>query len=131
MTSETTTPGLWDRIGISLSGLCMVHCLLMPAVVAAVPLWSQAETLHDWLHPLLLLTLAPITVMALVSTRSKPQARRVWLLLGAGLLALALPTLFSHEAASPVMETAFTLLGSGLLITGHRHNGRICRRCVH
>lgn len=27
----------WDRIGIGISSLCMVHCLLMPLVLAFSP----------------------------------------------------------------------------------------------
>ncbi len=129
MTSGPTPPGIWDRIGISLSGLCMVHCLLLPVVLLAVPLWSTAETLHDWLHPLLLVTLLPISLMALVATASKPQAKRVRVLFGLGLLIIALASLFGHDAANPVVETALTLLGSGMLVTGHWRNGQIC--CVH
>ncbi len=131
MTSGPTPPGIWDRIGISLSGLCMVHCMLLPVVLVAVPLWSTAETLHDWLHPLFLVALLPISFMALVATASKPQAKSVRVLLGVGLLIIALASLFGHEAANPVVETAFTLLGSGMLVTGHWRNGQICRRCVH
>ena len=129
MTSRPPPPGIWDRIGISLSGLCMVHCMLLPVVLLAVPLWSIAETLHDWLHPLLLVVLLPISLMALVATASKPQAKRVRVLFGLGLLIIALASLFGHEAANPVVETAFTLLGSGLLVTGHWRNRQI--GCVH
>ncbi len=52
----------------------MVHCMVMPVVLAALPLWSMAETLHDWLHPLFLVSLVPISVMALVR-RGKPKAK--------------------------------------------------------
>ena len=133
MASGPPPPGIWDRIGISFSGLCMVHCMLLPVVLVAVPLWSTAETLHDWLHPLFLVALLPISFMALVATADKPQAKSVRVLLGVGLfglLLIALASLFGHEAANPVVETAFTLLGSGMLVTGHWRNGH-CRRCVH
>ncbi len=129
MTSGPAPPVFWDRIGISVSGICMVHCMVLPVILAAVPLWSTAETLHGWLHPLFLVALVPISFMALVSTRGKPRAKSIQVLLGAGLLVIALASLFGHEAASPVVETAFTLLGSGLLVTGHWRNGQI--GCVH
>lgn len=131
MTSEFAPPIFWDRIGISLSGLCMVHCMVMPVVLATAPLWSMAETLHAWLHPLFLVALVPITAMALASTRGKPQAKRVRVLFGVGLFALVMASFFGHAAESPFVETTLTLLGSGLLIAGHRRNERICQRCVH
>lgn len=130
MTSVSASPAFWDRLGISLSGLCMVHCMVMPVVVAAVPLGATAETVHGWLHPVLLLALVPLTVLALVSTRGKPQAIRIRLVFGVGLLLIVLAPIFSHETASPVVETGFTLLGSGLLIVGHWRNRHTSRCCV-
>ena len=131
MTSGPTTPGIWDRIGISLSGLCMVHCMLLPVVLIAVPLWSTAETLHDWLHPLFLVALLPISLMALLATADKPTPKSVRVLLGLGLLVIVLASLFGHEEGGRILETAITLLGSGMLVTGHWRNGQICRGGVH
>ena len=131
MTIKPAPPAFWDRIGISLSGLCMVHCMVMPVVLAVAPLWAMAETLHDWLHPVLLILLVPISIIALISTRGKLHAKSIRVLLGTGLFIIALASFLGHEAVSPVVETSFTLLGSGLLITGHRRNERSCRRCVH
>ena len=97
MTSGPTSPGIWDRIGISLSGLCMVHCMLLPVVLIAVPLWSTVETLHDWLHPLFLVALLLISFMALVATSDKPTPKSVRVLLGVGLLVIVLASLFGHQ----------------------------------
>ena len=131
MTSGPTPSGIWDRIGISLSGLCMVHCMLLPVVLIAVPLWSTAETLHDWLHPLFLVALLPITFMALVAPADKPTPKSVRVLLGLGLFVIVLASLFGHEEGGRILETAVTLLGSGMLVTGHWRNGQTCRDCVH
>lgn len=27
----------WDKIGLGLSGLCLVHCLLLPIAVSSLP----------------------------------------------------------------------------------------------
>lgn len=116
---------------MSLSGLCVVHCLMMPVVLAALPLWSASETLHDWLHPLFLIGVVPTSVVALVSTRGKPQSKSVRVLLGMGLFVIALATTIGHEAVNPLVETAFILLGSSLLIIGHWRNERICQRRAH
>lgn len=43
----------WDALGAALSGLCIVHCLLMPLAIAYVPLlkfeWLEGESFHRWL----------------------------------------------------------------------------------
>jgi peptidoglycan/LPS O-acetylase OafA/YrhL len=116
---------------MSLSGLCIVHCLMMPVVMAALPLWSVSETLHDWLHPLFLIGVVPISVVALVSTRGKPQLKSVRVLLGVGLFVITLATTIGHGAVNPLVETTFILLGSSLLVVGHWRNQRACRRCAH
>ena len=38
-----------DGFAISLSGLCLVHCLVLPVVSAGLPIvgaWAEAEWLH-------------------------------------------------------------------------------------
>ena len=131
MTSGPAPPAFWDRIGISVSGICMVHCMVLPVMLAAVPLWSTVETLHDWLHPLFLVALLPISFMALVATADKPRPKSVRVLLGLGLLVIVLASLFGEEEGGRILETAVTLLGSGMLVAGHWRNGQTCRGCVH
>jgi hypothetical protein len=34
--------GILDRVAITLSGLCLVHCLLLPTFIVALPLLTGA-----------------------------------------------------------------------------------------
>lgn len=131
MASTRSLPGTWDRVGIGLSGLCAVHCMAMPVVMVSLPLWPMADAVHAWVHPLFVLALLPVTAVALRATRGKPEAKAVRVLLSGGLLIVALAALVGHETGGEMGETAFTLLGSGLLVLGHWRNEQICRRCVH
>lgn len=105
----------WDRLGIGLSGLCAVHCLFFPVIVALLPLWPVAEAIHFWTHPLLFLLIAPTVYYALRSPKVPP---RIPQLLYAGLLIIALAWLL-HEWVGAWTESIITMAGSALLIAGH------------
>lgn len=114
---------LWDRIGIGVSGLCAVHCLLMPLALAALPLWPAAYALHEWLHPALAALLVPVTVLAMRNGLREGGGRPAATLLGVG-LGLVLAAWLIHDAVGEPGEVAMTLSGSALLITGHWLNWR-------
>lgn len=104
-----------------LSGLCAVHCLLMPLALAALPLWPVASDAHAWLHPVFAVLLVPVTVFALKGRRHGDRA--TVLLLGSGLFVVVLATL-AHDLLGRTSEVAAMLLGSGLLVAGHVRNVR-------
>ncbi len=113
----------WDRLGIGLSGLCAVHCLLTPLLLAALPLWPNAWAMHAWLHPTLVALLLPVTAFAAWDAHRHGGGAHVPWLLGVGFLLVAVAWL-GHDLWGAVGEAAGTLLGSGLLVTGHALNWR-------
>ncbi len=115
--------GFWDRAGIWLSSLCALHCVVMPILLAMLPLWSNLDVAHDWLHPVFAVLLIPVTLFALWGAQRAQRPRFIALLLGAGLV-LVLGALFLPHEAGSLAETATTLVGSSLLIAGHVSNWR-------
>lgn len=129
MENALNSKTVWDRLGIGLSGLCAVHCLLFPLVVALLPLWPVAESIHLWSHPVLFLLIVPTVWLAL---RNGGYRRRgVSLLLLGGLATVGMAGLL-HDwtglVASEWGEALITLAGSVLLINGHWLNYRSHRR---
>ncbi len=115
----------WDRLGIGLSGLCAVHCLLTPLALATLSLWPVVFDPDAWLHPIFAVLLIPTTLMAVRLAVRHRHARHIPMLLGGGLM-LVLAAMVIGEVAGVVSEAAVTVLGSSLLITGHWRNGRAC-----
>ena len=105
-------------MGIGLSGLCAIHCLFFPVVVALLPLFPVAETIHFWTHPILFLLIVPTVYYAL---RKSDVPVNVPVLLYSGLFAIALAWIL-HDLVGLWGESIITLAGSGLLITGHWFN---------
>ncbi|WP_372637888.1 MerC domain-containing protein [Fodinibius sp.] len=114
-------------MGVSLSGLCAVHCLLVPIFLSLLPLYPVAEHIHEWTHPVLLILIIPTVYFSIrYSNKYNPFAA----LLLSGLTILII-TWGLHDWMSQKGETWVTLLGSILLIAGHwmnyrSHSARAC-----
>lgn len=116
-------PGAWDRAGLWLSGLCAVHCLLLPVLLLVLPAVPALDAVHEVAHPLLAATLVPVTLGALLARQTAQGT--LLLLLGLALVWLALP---AHALAGELAETALTVAGSVFLIGGHLRHQAGCRR---
>lgn len=121
ISSPTILQTTWDRLGIGLSGLCALHCLALPLLIALLPLWSFGETLHTWLHPVFAVLLIPVTWFAVRSVYREKRPRRIagYLIVGLALVWLAIP---AHLLLGELSETLVTLVGSLFLIAGHWQN---------
>ena len=119
----------WDRLGIGLSGLCAVHCLLTPVVLSLLPLWPTLQAVNAWVHPSLLALLLPVVVGALRRARRTGHIATV-ALLGSGFLVLV-GAWWGHDMWGAVGERIVTVAGSALLIAGHVQNWRGHRASEH
>ncbi|ARA91824.1 MAG: MerC domain-containing protein [Bacteroidetes bacterium] len=119
----------WDRIGIALSGLCIVHCLLLPVALAVAPLWSALAAVHDGFHLVLAVLLVPTTVLAVRSGYRQHRDRGVLGLLSSGLAIIVAAALLGHDVLGDGWGTGLTLIGSVLLIAGHWRNWQRRRAC--
>ncbi|MFK7844799.1 MAG: MerC domain-containing protein [Rhodothermales bacterium] len=118
---ETTinkkTISWWDWSGIFLSGLCLLHCVATPLLLAGVSFWLLSE----WIHVLFIVMLFPITIIA--SRRTYLTGKKRWpvILLVAGLSILIAAVIFG-EMMGEVFEVSMTSAASFLLIYGHLSN---------
>lgn len=107
--------GFWDRLGIGLSGLCAIHCLLVPVFVSLIPLWPAFEEFHEYTHLVFFLAIAP-TVILSVKNRKDLRAVSGYLFIGLAIIFIA--WLFNNQLGE-YGEAGVTLAGSLLLIRGH------------
>lgn len=106
-----------------LSAICLVHCLVLPFLLALLPLLSISalpEWAHDteWFHAALLLPVALISgpVLLRASLRSRTVAIISVLAFAALFGALLLPTEFWEEFS--------TIVGASMLLVAHAINLR-------
>ena len=112
--------GFWDRVGIGLSGVCAVHCLLVPVVVSLIPLWPAFEELHGYTHLIFFLAITPTVILSL---QRRHATNQVTGFLISGVLVIFLAWFF-NEYLGEYGEAGITLFGSMLLIRGHWLNYR-------
>lgn len=121
-----TTSLLWDKLGLSVSGICAIHCLLFPVFLSILPLWSIADVVHGWAHPLFIVFLIPAVYFA---SRRSHYDKSVTSILVTGLVLVIIGWLVGHFWLGFIFETSVTLLGSGMLIAGHWFNYKHHRSC--
>lgn len=126
--SQESNASLWDRIGIGLSGICMIHCLVLPIVLASLAVWPVMEEVHAWLHPVFAVLLVPTTIAAAWHGWRSHRDRPVIVVLAVGLCVVLTAGVLGHSVPGAFIETALTLTGSTILMVGHWRNWRLIRR---
>lgn len=119
---KSVSTSVLDASAISLSGLCLVHCLALPLVAAFSPLlsaWAQAE----WVHVAVVAMAAPLSALALWR-RDQSLAVAVPAALGLILLVMGAAHWPTHA-----LETPITVAGGLSLACAHILNWR--RRHSH
>lgn len=110
----------WDRLGMSLSAACIMHCLLIPVILFLLPLSTIAYSMHEWAHPILLAAIVP-SVLFSFTTGCGSVKSTIFLALGLTLLLIAWAM---HGGSVWFPETLLTISGSFSLIAGHWFNYR-------
>ena len=118
MTNSIARPQL-DRVGIILSGLCILHCLAVPLIATGALAWVASESIHIGLTVIL------SGIVVLVAWPSYQRHRRaiVPILLVIG-LALLIAAVLGEDALGERGETILTVFGSVVLVLGHILNLR-------
>lgn len=115
----------WDRIGISTSILCVLHCLLTPVLLVVAPL--VGARLHaDWIHPAIITIAVPVAVWALWAGY-RHHKRTSTLILGAIGLGFIAAAAFSSGDHHGRWEVIFMVAAGVFLATAHYRNLTACR----
>lgn len=118
-----------DQIGIWASGLCVVHCLLMPVVLSLSAVSAHFLPSEERTHRVLAISIACIGALALVKGYRRHKKRRIPLLMAIGLAFIFGGAWYGDHLPSHAAEVAITLIGSGFMIAAHRMNHTFCREC--
>ncbi len=116
-----------ERAALGASLLCLVHCLALPMLIAALPMLSKLLSLPESVHVWLLAFAVPASGLALVSGCRRHGALYP-LLVGAG--GLALLAVGGFVVAATPAETWATVAGSLSLAFAHLANWRL-RHALH
>ena len=113
-----------DIVASALSGLCIVHCLATPLLLA---LGSSGVMLaafdSDWFHYLMLLPISVLLAWSLPGGWCVHQRKAPFILGLSGFL-LLVAAMFAPHAA----ETALSVSGGLLLVSAHLYNRKLLHK---
>ena len=126
--SAKTNSGTVDRVAIALSGLCLVHCLLLPFVVVLTPFLGSLS--EDHLHLQMLFVVVPVSLFALALgfRRHRQRAIVAWGMIGLAFLFAG--ATIGHHYFGIVADQLLTVAGSVTLAITHYRNSLLSRRCA-
>lgn len=113
-----------DVIAVAASALCLVHCLLLPALLVFVPTLTAFVAVPETFHTVALIFAVPTSALAIAAGFRRHGRRQPALLVIPGLALLASGAL---AAEAQWVETAMTVAGALLLSAGHALNWRSLR----
>ena len=114
-----------DRIGITATSLCALHCILLPVLLPALPLLGLSFLAdHAWEHVFLLIT-ALLGTVALFSGFKKYH-RKIYpfYLLFLGIFIYWI----KHDFAENI-QPFFILVGASFIVAAHLINLKLCNDC--
>ena len=116
-----------DKAAISLSFLCLAHCLILPLLLVTLPSLTVLNLDNELFHAGMVVLVIPTSLYALGLGCKKHQRYK---LLAAGFagLALLIGAVISEELIGEFGEKALTIAGSTLIAFGHYRNYQLCRQ---
>lgn len=116
-----------DLVGVVLSSACLIHCTVLPLVLALLPVCGAHFQLdHRW-HVIITALIVPVALLALVSGWWRHRKHKVLVLGGISLL-MILGAPFLHELVGHVLEEVVATLGGLVLISAHLINHKTLRQ---
>jgi hypothetical protein len=126
MDDSSRQRALFDKIAVGLSGLCLLHCLMLPFVVAILPFLGQFD--DDHLHAEMLIFVVPVSVIALFVGFRRHGQISIILSGAAGLAILAMGAFVVHDLYGPAADRMTTVAGSIVLAFTHYRNFRLAKK---
>jgi len=122
-----------DKVSISLSATCAIHCLLLPVALVLLPSLAVLPVGDESFHQLLIVLVMPASIFALTMGCRRHRYWRVMVCGFAGLLLLLLAALAGHDLLGEFWEKVLTIIGASLVAIGHVMNFRQCKTvdCDH
>lgn len=120
--------GWADRMAISASSLCAIHCLALPVILSVFPavggVFFGEEAFHVWL----IWAVVPLSVLSLLLGCTRHKSTMVIYCGLAGVSILIVSALLGHEILGEISERVSTVAGSVIIAFAHMKNFSLCRQ---
>ncbi len=115
-----------DKLAISLSAICVLHCLFMPSFLILSSWFAAFSIDNEFIHYAILTVAIPVSAFALIKgfKNHKKLSYFVYGFFGLFLLAFAV---LAAGITGEIGEKSLTLFGSLFVIYAHFKNHQICK----
>ncbi len=124
---KTLSTGI-DKVAISLSFLCAVHCLVLPVALVMLPALAATTFGDESFHKWMLVAVLPTSLVALTMGCRRHRNMSVMAIALPGLAILTFTAFFGHDLLGESGEKTASLLGASLIALSHFRNHALCKR---
>ena len=117
-----------DKLSITLSMACMIHCLLMPSFLILTSGFLALTIDNELIHKIFLILVIPISLYALISGFQNHKITSYMYLGISGLWLLIFAVFFGEGVFGELAEQVLTFLGSLVVAYSHYQNFQPCRK---
>ncbi|MDF7822868.1 MerC domain-containing protein [Pontiellaceae bacterium B12227] len=145
---QSNTSGILDRLAIGMAVVCGIHCLMMPIIIALLPIVTASFFAHEHFHLWMLLFVLPTTGFSIFMgcREHKDKWTATLSLTGLGIMIAVTAIEYathsscatcagcSRSSTAPVPPSAwFNTIGGLFLASAHVRNFKLCRNssCHH
>jgi MerC mercury resistance protein len=117
-----------DNMAVVLSGVCLLHCLTLPVLIALIPFMSQFGEGH--FHVQMLLVVLPVSIMAFSLGFRRHRVKSVITWGGIGMLLLVFGATVVHDSFGLVADRTVTICAALILAFAHYFNNKFSRHGI-
>ena len=126
-TQEMNTQVKADKLSITLSLACMIHCLLMPSFLILTSGFLALSIDNELIHRVFLIIVLPVSLYALITGYQNHKILSYLYFGISGLWLLFFAVFFGEGVFGELTEKSLTLLGSIIVASSHYKNYKACK----
>lgn len=116
-----------DKIGVSLSAICLFHCLFLPVLLVTLPSVAFLSFLKNPISEAILIIFAIGNAILVVTKNFKKHMNFIVpTVFASGIVMLSL-FFFAHDVVE--QNEYIVLIGAALIGSGHIFNSYFCKSC--
>ena len=116
-----------DTIAIFLSGLCAIHCLLMPFIIVLFPFCTASCCEQDGFHQMMVYFVLPFSGIPLFLGCKRNFKTPIVFTGLIGLAIIIFAAFWGHATVGALGEKIMTTSGGVMLALAHIANYRLCK----
>ena len=117
-----------DKTAISLSLVCLAHCLFVPTLLVMFSGYVTLSYNNELIHYLLLLIAIPVSFYALIRGMRNHSKFSFFVIGLIGIIALVFAITIGTVIWGEFGEKLFTTIGASIIVFAHYKNYKLCRK---